>query len=126
MPTLAPQVGKFLPHCEANLVATDISPMDCINAIFKDNFSNCAGVDVDAAYVVVRLCAEAKVPRMLRFLSNLIEPKGRVIVANQSLVVRALDTKEGALLLMTDDEGRKELDWLIETNDHIVHSQGLT
>lgn len=95
---LAPKVNDFLPHCEANLVANDISPMGCINTIFKDNYSNCAGVEVGAVYDVVRLCAETKAPRMVRFLINLIEPKGKIIVSNQSLVVQALDTKEGALL----------------------------
>ena len=39
-PRLNPATRKmeslFIAHCEANLVSHDISPMGCINAIFKD------------------------------------------------------------------------------------------
>ena len=35
--SLFPHLHKFVEHAEAKLVSHDISPTDCINAIFKDN-----------------------------------------------------------------------------------------
>ena len=121
---LAPSLSKFLPHCEADLVSSDISPMGCINTIFKDNYSNCAGVTIEHINRVLQLCAETKAPRMIRFLSNLIEPMRKVIVSNQTLVARALSTKKSALQLYADADGLLERDHLIKQNDHVDHPRG--
>ena len=63
-------------------------------------------------------------PRMLRFLSSLVEAKSKVIVSNQLLVVQALDTKERALVLFAEPNERKELEQLIASNDHHVNPRG--
>ena len=121
---LAPFLSMFLPDCEANLVSLDISPMGCINSTFKDNHANCAAIDHDAVYKVVQLAAQTHPPRMLRFLSNLIEAKGNVIVSNQLLIVQALDTKESALLLYDSQQQREKLAALIAEGDHEKNPRG--
>ena len=63
-------------------------------------------------------------PRMLRFLSSLVEAKGKVIESNQLRVVQALDTKDRAMVLFAEPNERKELEQLIASKDHKINPRG--
>ena len=121
---LAPSLSTFLAHCEADLVSSDISPMGCINTIFKDNHTACATIEMEAVHKVAQLAADKHAPRYLRFLSNLLEANGKLIVSNQAFVVEAINKQEHALLLFNSEDGRRERQQLILLRDHEVNPRG--
>ena len=93
--------------------------------IFKDNHINCASIDPKVVKFVVNLAAQLHPPRMLRFLSSLVEAKGKVIASNQLLVVQELDKKDRAMVLFAEPDERKELEQLIASKDHKLNPRGM-
>ena len=71
---LVPYLPNFLAHTEARLVATDISPTECITAVYKDNRIVCTQVGEDMVRHFVRLAATEHAPRYLRFLRMITVP----------------------------------------------------
>ena len=76
---LVASIPLFVDHTEANLVSYDITPTGCINACFKDNRTVCAQVTEDTVRQFVRLAAQEKAPRFLRFLRMITMPNDQVI-----------------------------------------------
>lgn len=76
---LVASIPLFVDHTEANLVSYDITPTGCINACFKDNRTVCAQVTEDTVRQFVRLAAQEKAPRFLRFLRMITMPNDQAI-----------------------------------------------
>ena len=93
---LSPRIPLFLEHSEAQLVAHDISPMGCVNAIFKDNYLACSSISLDTMRKAVKLAAQYHAPRFLRFLATLISPSGIKIQPNQTVILQCLVEESGA------------------------------
>ncbi len=126
---LVASIPLFVDHTEANLVSYDITPTGCINACFKDNRTVCAQVTEDTVRQFVRLAAQEKAPRFLRFLRMITMPNDQVIKRNQMMVLQALAEKEAALLLYNDPQEQAERKELIEaqvTGCHFHHLHAFT
>lgn len=121
---LVAHVPVFLAHTEAQLVASDISPTECISAVYKDNSIVCTQVSESMVRHFVRLAAIDHAPRYLRFLGMLVLPQGRPARRCQNLVVQCLLEKEDALMLYNDEEGMALRAQLVEENDHVKYPRG--
>ena len=86
---LVASIPLFVDHTEANLVSYDITPTGCINACFKDNRTVCAQVTEDTVRQFVRLAAQEKAPRFLRFLRMITMPNDQAIKHHSILRVTA-------------------------------------
>ena len=125
---LVASIPLFVDHTEANLVSYDITPTGCaccggsntraerrpalplsslprsslsrcINACFKDNRTVCAQVTEDTVRQFVRLAAQEKAPRFLRFLRMITMPNDQVIKrARQTYELLPLPTSLTATL----------------------------
>lgn len=121
---LVPHVPTFLTHTEAHLVAYDISPTECISAIYKDNRIVCTQVGEDMVRHFAAMAAIEHAPRYLRFLGMLTLPSGQPARRCQTLVLQCLLEKEEAIRLYNGEEGVMRRDELIEMDDVVVNPRG--
>ena len=121
---LVRHMAVFLRHTEVHLVATDITPTDCISAIYKDNRVVCTQVGEDMIRHFVRLAANEHAPRFLRFLGMIAIPSGRPVRRCQSLVLQYILEKEEALWLYDGDGGHEKREKLIAADDLEMNPRG--
>lgn len=119
---LAQSLELFVSHTSANLVAYDVSPTGCINAIVQDNRDACTKVTMDTVRHFVEIAGQDHTPRHLRFLRMIVAPEGSVIKGNQDLVVEALADCKDALVLFNDAAGQEQRAKLIAVQVIAPHS----
>ena len=86
---------------QAKLVSHDISPTDCINAIFKDNVGAASQVSEDVVRQFVRIAGSEKAPRYIRFLKTILGPPDNPIKRSQILVMQHISQNRRLLSLST-------------------------
>ena len=121
---LVPHLPSFLAHTEARLVASDITPTECITSVYKDNRIVCTQVGEDTVRHFVRLAAHEQAPRYLRFLGMITLPSGQPARRCQTLVLQCLLEKEEVLQLYNGEDGMEKRSQLIANNDHVDNPRG--
>ena len=121
---LVSHVHTFIKHTEANLVASDISPTECLSAVYKNNRVVCTQVGENMVRHFVGLAAVEHAPRYLRFLGMITYPSGRPVRRCQTLVLSCLTEKEEALQLFNNEDELAYREQLVEENDHVNHPRG--
>ena len=121
---LVPQISSIVAQIELKLVCHDITPTGCLIAILKDNPQACLQISDELIRQFVRMAAESKAPRFLRFLRNITGPESHPISRTQLLVIQAISENQEVQLFFDDEEERKERDELIAARDHEVHPRG--
>ena len=77
----------FLSHCDAKLISRDMSPADCLSAIFKNNLAACSQVNEEVVRHIVRITGAERGPRFLRLLKTLLGPGDNPLPRVQALVM---------------------------------------
>ena len=121
---LSHHLDLFLTHTGSSLVAFDISPTGCINAVCQDNRDACVQLGDDTIHRFIEMAAESHEPRFVRFLRMVVDPQGRPIKRNQEVVLGKLSEVDNALLLFNDAEARGRMKSLFLAEDHLKNPRG--